>query len=73
SKTDLTGTKELPGAKLEVKQTGGTFTESWTSTDKPHVIKDMKEGEYTLTETTAPNGYEVAETIAFISLGIKIE
>ena len=40
-------------------------TISWTSTDKPTEIGQLPEGEYTLTEITAPDGYEVAETIRF--------
>lgn len=65
SKTALTGGPELPGAELEVKQTDGDFYEAWTSTEEVHIIKNMPKGEYTLTEKTAPKGYEVAETISF--------
>lgn len=42
--------------------------EHWTSTDKPHYIEKLPAGEYTLTEITAPNGYEIAEDIFFTVL-----
>ena len=37
----------------------------WVSTEKPHLIKKLPIGDYTLTEITAPDGYEIAETIRF--------
>ena len=65
SKQDITGGKELPGAKLQIKDEDGKVVEEWTSTDKAHYIEMLPIGKYTLTEITAPAGYEVAETIAF--------
>ena len=65
SKTALTGGPELVGAHLEVKNSDGSFVEKWISTSTPHKIVGLTAGEYTLTETTAPAGYEVAETISF--------
>ena len=66
--------KELPGAKLQVvqivsKQGQNPYSklvEEWTS-DKDKGAKTIKlpEGEYMMVETTAPNGYEVAESITF--------
>lgn len=39
--------------------------ESWTSEEKPHYIKMLPIGEYTLREETAPDGYLVAEDVKF--------
>ncbi len=64
SKRDITDDKELPGAKLEVKDDKGNVIETWVSTEEEHLI-NLKTGTYTLTEITAPEGYEVAETITF--------
>ena len=66
SKQDITTKKELPGAKLDLKDPSGKVIASWTSSDEPHRIKDLRVGwEYTLTETQAPKGYKVAEDIKF--------
>lgn len=67
TKTDVTGEKEIPGAKLTVtdKETGKAV-DSWTSTDKQHPVNGLEVGKtYILTEVTAPDGYAVAESIEF--------
>ena len=68
SKVDITTNKELPGAELIITNKGGKVVEHWTSTDKPHYIEKLPAGEYTLTEVTAPAGYEIAEDISFTVL-----
>ena len=68
SKVDITTNKELPGAELIITNRDGKVVEHWTSTDKPHYIEKLPAGEYTLTEITAPNGYEIAEDISFTVL-----
>ncbi len=65
SKQSITSTKELPGAKLIITNAQGNEITSWTSTDKPQEIKGLSDGDYTLTEITAPQGYTVAESIKF--------
>jgi len=65
SKRDATTGKELPGAKLTVTDESGEVKDSWTSTDTPHEIENLADGNYTLTEVTAPDGYEVAESVVF--------
>ena len=57
--------QELPGAKLEVKDESGNMIESWISGQEPHKMSMLKPGKYTLTEVTAPKGYEVAENVEF--------
>lgn len=64
SKQEVGGGAELVGAKLVVKDADGNTIEKWTSTRTKKSI-ELEVGEYTLTETTAPDGYEVAETIKF--------
>ena len=68
SKVDITTNKELPGAELIIINKDGKVVEHWTSADKPHYIEKLPVGEYTLTEITAPNGYEIAEDISFTVL-----
>ena len=65
SKIDSATGKELPGAKLELKDKDGKVVESWTTTDKPHTIEKLPAGEYVLHEVSAPKGYELAEDIKF--------
>ena len=62
SKKDATTSKELPGAHLVVKDSSGNVVDEWTSTDEVHIIKDLKAGKYSLTETIAPEGYRLSET-----------
>ena len=64
SKVDASNSKELPGAKLKITDADGNLVEEWTSTEESHFVK-LTYGEYTLTEITAPKGYEVAESIKF--------
>ena len=65
SKKDFTTSEELPGAKLQITNSENIIVEEWVSTDHPHIIVDLEDGEYTLTEITAPNGYEIAESVSF--------
>lgn len=65
SKKDITNEQELPGAHLTIKDHDGNVVEDWTSTNQPHYIEKLPAGDYTLTEITAPKGYEVANTINF--------
>lgn len=66
SKTDLTGKKEVVGAHLEVRDEFNKVVDSWTSTNVPHCVSGLEEGQtYTLIETTAPDGYVKAESITF--------
>lgn len=68
SKVDITTGKELPGAELVIKDKDGNTVAQWVSEDKPHYIEKLPAGDYTLTEITAPNGYQLAESIAFTVL-----
>lgn len=65
SKKDITDSSEVPGAKLFILDKDGKKVESWTSTDKPHMIEKLPVGEYTLREEQAPDGYLIAEDVKF--------
>lgn len=66
SKTDITGEKELVGAKLTVIDENNEVVDSWTSTEKTHKIEGLIVGKtYTLREEIAPYGYVKASEIKF--------
>ena len=75
-KTDLGNGDELEGAKIVIKDSKGNVVEEWTSGEdgkdengkiKDHeIIGKLKTGEeYTLEETTAPDGYLLTEKTTF--------
>lgn len=67
SKRDITTGEELPGATLQIIDEDGNVVEEWVSTDEAHFIegKLIAGKEYTLRETIAPDGYEIASEIKF--------
>ena len=67
SKQDVTTGKELPGTTLQIIDEDGNVVEEWVSTDETHFIegKLIAGKEYTLRETIAPDGYEIANEIKF--------
>ena len=65
SKKDITDSSEVLGAKLIILDKDGKKIESWTSTDKPHMVEKLPVGEYTLREEQAPDGYLIAEDVKF--------
>lgn len=67
SKVDATTGEELPGATLVLKDSNGKVIDEWVSEDTPHKVKvKLSAGKYTLTETIAPEGYELStETVEF--------
>ena len=65
SKKDITDSSEVLGAKLIILDKDGKKVESWTSTDKPHMVEKLPVGEYTLREEQAPDGYLIAEDVKF--------
>ena len=65
SKTDFVNGKELTGAKLVLKDASGKKVAEWTTDGTPHRIDYLVPGTYTLTEISAPDGYELAESVTF--------
>ena len=67
SKRDITTGEELPGATLQIIDENGNVVEEWVSTNEAHFIegKLIAGKEYTLRETIAPDGYEIANEISF--------
>jgi len=66
SKTDITGEKELEGAKLTILDKEGNVIDSWTSTDKTHKVEGLVVGKsYILREEIAPDGFVRATDAEF--------
>ncbi len=66
TKVDITTGKELPGATIQIIDSKGNVIEEWVSTTKTHIIEGLKTGEeYTLKETVAPEGYDIASVTKF--------
>ena len=74
TKTDITGTQEVPGATLTVKDEDGNTVDTWVSGDKEHYVSGLEEGKtYTLIEETAPEGYVRADDITFTVTNEKVD
>lgn len=67
TKYDLTSSKELPGATLQIIDKDGNVIEEWVSTSEAHLIEGiLTAGEtYTLREISAPNGWTISEDVTF--------
>lgn len=65
SKRDITDSKEVPGAVLVIRDAEGQTVDQWTTDGTPHYTEKLPAGSYTLTEITAPMGYQQAETVPF--------
>ena len=68
SKTDITGSEEIPGCELEIKEKDtDTVVDKWTSTEQKHLIeqKFVVGKTYVLTEKRPAEGYVTADSIEF--------
>lgn len=66
SKTDITGDKELIGAKLTVLDEDENIIDSWISTANTHKIEGLKVGKtYIMREEITPDNYVQATDIRF--------
>lgn len=66
SKKDITNGDELRGAHLQITDSEGHIVAEWVTDGQPHRIDRLQPGEYILTETAAPNGYKLAESVRFV-------
>ena len=58
--------KQVIGAKLEIKDTEGNVLDTWTTDGTTHVFDKVEvDKEYVLHEASAPNGYKLAEDMKF--------
>ena len=74
SKTDITGDKELVGAKLQVIDEDNNVIDEWISTEKTHKIEGLEISKnYKLKEQIAPESFVKATEVEFIinETGIK--
>lgn len=66
SKTDITGTQEIDNATLTITDKDGkTVVEPWNTKAGENKEVSLVPGTYTLTETTAPDGFAKTESITF--------
>lgn len=65
TKVDKNTGRPLAGATLQVLDQDGEVLDEWVSTDKPHRIDRLPEGEYTLHEVKAPEGYRLTKDQKF--------
>lgn len=69
SKTDITGSEEIPGCELEIREKDtDTVMDQWTSTEEKHVVeqKFVVGKTYVLTEKRPADGYVTADSVEFI-------
>ena len=67
SKTDVTGQKEIEGAKMQLLDENRNIITQWISGDQPYVVEGLTVGEkYILKEDLAPLGYVQASEIEFV-------
>ncbi len=67
SKVEAGQGTELAGAALTVTKEGqDEAVDSWTSDGTVHTVAGLTDGTYTLTELSAPDGYQKAESITFV-------
>lgn len=62
-KVDAATGNPLAGATLVVKDSEGNVIEEFVTTEEPHTITGLKDGEYTVEETKAPEGYKKSDEI----------
>ena len=66
SKFDATGSKEIPGAVLQLTDANGKELDKWTSDGNTHIVSNLpSNASYTLTEISAPEGYKIANPVTF--------
>jgi len=59
NKLDKATEKNIPGAKLVLRDSNNKVITSWVSTSDAHIIQNLQNGTYTIEETAAPDGYKL--------------
>ena len=67
-KYDPVNKKNVVGATLVLKDSNGKQIESWTTTTSAKKFKNLKAGNYTITETKAPTGYKKSNAVKTIAI-----
>ncbi len=62
-KIDASTKKSLKGAVLVIKDKAGNEILKFTTTDDTYIIKDLPNGEYTIEEVSAPDGYALSDKV----------
>lgn len=62
-KVDKATGKPLAGATLVVKDSEGKVIEEFVTTEEPHTITGLTDGEYTVEEIAAPEGYKKSDEV----------
>ena len=65
NKIDSSNGQRLAGAELAIFNLRGVERDSWTSDGISNHIVSLRPGNYTLKETKAPEGYDIADDITF--------
>ena len=67
-KVDYNTDQPIAGAKLVLKNSAGSVIASWTSTTNAYIIRNLANGDYTIEETEAPEGYVLNRNITNFSI-----
>lgn len=70
-KYDSATNQILAGAKLVLKDSDGNEVTNWISTTNAHVIRNLSNGEYTVSELAAPNGYKLSNEVVKFTINEK--
>lgn len=72
-KIDAETNEAISGAEFKLSNSKGEVIATWTSETKEHIVTGLHVGEYTLTETKAPEGYKSLTTTVKFSINNKGE
>lgn len=72
-KIDSTTKKALAGAVLALKDESGKEITRWTSTNNAHIIRNLRNGNYTIEELAAPTGYIRNTNITKFTMSDKVK
>ena len=66
SKIDITTSKELEGASMQLLDSQGNIVDEWISSSSPHRIRGLSVAEtYTLVERIQPYGFTISNQVTF--------